>query len=99
MLDHSAKPTILIVEDEVGPRNALQIILRPFYNLYSVDNGHDALRVLQDHTIDLITLDVKLPDQSGLEVLKQVKSQHRDVEVVIITGYVFRIGDIDLLVR
>ena len=87
MLDHSAKPTILIVEDEVGPRNALQIILRPFYNLYSVDNGHDALRVLQDHTIDLITLDVKLPDQSGLEVLKRVKSQHRDVEVVIITGY------------
>ena len=84
---HSLKPTILIVEDEVGPRNALQIILRPFYNLHSVDNGHEALRVLQNHTIDLITLDVKLPDQSGLDVLKQVKSQHRDIEVVIITGY------------
>ncbi|HKN88578.1 MAG TPA: HD domain-containing phosphohydrolase [Nitrospiraceae bacterium] len=87
MLAHSDKPTILIVEDEVGPRNALQIILRPFYNLHSVDNGHEALRVLQDYPIDLITLDVKLPDQSGLEVLKQVKSQHSDVEVVIITGY------------
>ncbi|MDQ6734803.1 MAG: response regulator [Nitrospirota bacterium] len=87
MLAHSVKPTILIVEDEVGPRNALQIILRPFYNLHSVDNGHEALRVLHDHTIDLITLDVKLPDQSGLDVLKQVKSQHRDVEVIVITGY------------
>lgn len=87
MLAHSDKPTILIVEDEVGPRNALQIILRPFYNLHSVDNGHEALRVLQDHTIDLVTLDVKLPDQSGLEVLKHVKSQHPDIEVVVITGY------------
>jgi putative two-component system response regulator len=84
---HSHKPTVLIVEDEVGPRNALQIILRPFYNLHSVDNGHEALRVLQDHTIDLITLDIKLPDQSGLAVLKYVKSQHRDIEVVVITGY------------
>ena len=87
MLADSAKRTLLIVEDEVGPRNALQIILRPFYHLHSVDNGRDALRVLQDHPIDLITLDVKLPDQSGLEVLKQVKSQHPDVEVIIITGY------------
>jgi len=87
MLVHSAKPTILIVEDEVGPRNALQIILRPFYNLHSVDTGQEALHVLQDHTIDLITLDVKLPDQSGLDVLKQVKSRHPDVEAVVITGY------------
>jgi putative nucleotidyltransferase with HDIG domain len=81
------KPTILIVEDEVGPRNALQIILRPFYNLHCVDNGHAALRILQEHSIDLITLDVKLPDQSGLEVLQQVKARHHEVEVVVITGY------------
>jgi putative two-component system response regulator len=84
---HPSKPTILIVEDEAGPRNALQIILRPFYNLHSVDNGHAALRVLQEEPIDLITLDVKLPDQSGLEVLQQVKSRHHEVEVVVITGY------------
>ncbi len=77
----------MIVEDEVGPRNALQIILRPFYNLHTADNGQSALRLLQEQRIDLITLDVKLPDQSGLDVLQQVKVQHHDVEVVVITGY------------
>ena len=87
MMHHCPKPTILIVEDEVGPRNALQIILRPFYNIHSVDNGHAALRILQEHKVDLITLDVKLPDQSGLEVLQQVKAQYHEVEVVVITGY------------
>ena len=35
----SSKPTILIVEDEAGPREALKLILRPFYNLHSVDSA------------------------------------------------------------
>jgi putative nucleotidyltransferase with HDIG domain len=87
MMPLCTKPTVLIVEDEVGPRNALQIILRPFYNLHSVDSGQAALRILEEHTVDLITLDVKLPDQSGLQVLQQVKARYHDVEVVVITGY------------
>lgn len=84
---HSSKPAILIVEDEIGPRNALQIILRPFYNIHTVDCGHAALRVLAQEQIDLVTLDIKLPDQNGLDVLQQIKTHHPDVEVVIITGY------------
>jgi putative nucleotidyltransferase with HDIG domain len=87
MMHPGSKRTILIVEDEVGPRNALQIILRPFYNLHTADNGQAALRILKEHTIDLITLDVKLPDQSGLEVLQQVKARYHEVEAVVITGY------------
>src|SRR2546422_5599898 len=35
----SSRPTILIVEDEAGPREALKLILRPFYNLHSVDSA------------------------------------------------------------
>ena len=84
---HFPKPTILIVEDEIGPRNALQIILRPFYQIHTVENGHEALRVLEEERIDLVTLDIKLPDQNGLEVLQQLKTHHQDVEVVVITGY------------
>jgi len=81
------RPTILIVEDEVGPRNALQVILRPFYNLQTVDNGREALEILKEERIDLITLDMKLPDRYGLDLLQQVKAEHQDVEVVVITGY------------
>jgi putative two-component system response regulator len=82
-----AKPTILIVEDEVGPRNALKVILRPFYNLHAVDTGQAALRVIKEHHIDLVTLDLKLPDRQGVNLLQEIKCERDDVEVIIITGY------------
>lgn len=81
------KPSVLIVEDEIGPRNALQLILRPFYHIHSVDSGHEALRLLAQEHVDLVTLDIKLPDQNGLDVLQQIKLHHQEVEVVVITGY------------
>ena len=83
----AAKPTILIVEDELGPRNALQVILRPFYNLRTVDSGNAAMQALKEAPVDLITLDMKLPDQHGLDVLQQIKTDHQDVAVIVITGY------------
>jgi putative two-component system response regulator len=81
------QPTILIVEDEVGPREALKMILRPFFNLYSVDSADVALQVLKEQPIDVVTLDLKLPGRQGMEVLKEIKRVHEDVEVIIITGY------------
>src|ERR687894_443855 len=87
MFKEDEKPTILIVEDELGPRNALKVILRPFYNLQAVDNGHAAIRALKESTIDLVTLDMRLPDRQGMDILQQIKAEHDDVEVVIITGY------------
>ncbi|MER3424047.1 MAG: hypothetical protein C4293_13275 [Nitrospiraceae bacterium] len=86
MPDSPQKPTILIVEDEVGPRNALKVILRPFYNLQSVDNGHAALRAIKEEHIDLITLDMKLPDRHGMDLLQAIRAERDDVEVIIITG-------------
>jgi putative nucleotidyltransferase with HDIG domain len=83
----SPKPTILIVEDEAGPREALKIILRPFFNLYSVDNPEVAMQVLREQKIDLVTLDLKLPGRQGTELLQEIKAEQEDVEVVIITGY------------
>ncbi|MFQ5991809.1 MAG: HD domain-containing phosphohydrolase [Nitrospiraceae bacterium] len=81
------KPTILIVEDEEGPRNALKVILRPFYNIHMVDSGEAALLAFRQQTVDLVTLDLKLPDRHGVELLQEMKHQREDVEIIIITGY------------
>ena len=82
-----AKPTILIVEDEPGPRAAYKVILRPFYNLYLAESAEGAADLLKDHKIDLVILDLKLGGRHGMEFLKDMKRQHEDVEVIIITGY------------
>lgn len=85
--DESPKPSVLIVEDEAGPREALKMILRPFFNLYSVDNTDVAIQVLHEQKIDLVTLDLKLPRRQGMDLLQQIKREREDVEVIIITGY------------
>ena len=83
----SSKPTILIVEDEAGPREALKLILRPFYNLHSVDSAEAALHLLKEQAIDLVTLDLKLPGKQGAELLQDIKRDYEHVEVIVITGY------------
>lgn len=81
------KPTILIVEDEEGPRNALRIILRPFFELAITSSRQEALQALLAQPIDLVTLDLKLPDGHGLDLFHAIKRARRGVEIVIITGY------------
>ncbi len=81
------KPSILVVDDEAGPRDALRVILRPFFEIHTAENAHAALRALKEHHIDLITLDQKLPDRQGIDLLQDIKHEHAEVEVIIITGY------------
>jgi len=81
------KPTVLIVDDEAAPRAALTQILKQDFNILTADDGGSALTVINDHGVDLITLDLKLPDQSGSEVLKEIKRTHREIEVIMVTAY------------
>jgi CheY-like chemotaxis protein len=42
----------LVVEDELGPREAIRMILKPFYKLYTASNGEDAIQIVQNQNID-----------------------------------------------
>ena len=81
------KPTLLVIDDETGPRDALRVILRPFFNIQTAESASAAIDVLNSQPIDLITLDQKLPDRQGMDLLQDIKHDHADVEVIIITGY------------
>jgi putative nucleotidyltransferase with HDIG domain len=83
----SPKPNILVVEDEVGSRDAIRMILSPFNTVYTAENGQKALEILAEREIDLVTLDLKLPGLNGAELLREIKKQKPNVEAVIITGY------------
>lgn len=82
-----SKGTILVVDDEIGPRESLKMILKPFYKIETAENGIKALEILQEKEIDLVTLDLKMPGPNGGEVLKEIKHKNPDIEVLIITGY------------
>ncbi len=81
------RPSVLVVDDELGPRESLRMILKPSCEVSTAENGAAALRFLEKHTVDLITLDLKMPGLSGMEVLEKVRQRDPDVMVIIVTGY------------
>ncbi|TMQ30918.1 MAG: response regulator [Nitrospirae bacterium] len=83
--DH--KPTVLIVDDEAAPRAALTQILRQDFHILTAENARAALAVLDDHGVDLVTLDLKLPDCSGSDLLNDIKRTHTEIEVIMVTAY------------
>lgn len=79
--------SVLVVDDEVGPRESLKMILKPFYHVYTAENGSDALALMKVHKIDLVTLDLKMPGIHGTEVLQAIRRDHNETDVVIVTGF------------
>ncbi len=78
--------SVLIVDDEIGPRESLRMILKPLYNVHTAENGYEALRFLRREEIDLVTLDLRMPGITGIDLLKEIRKLKNDAEVVIISG-------------
>jgi len=83
----ASKPNILVVDDEMGPRESLKMILNPYYNVLVADRGAQAIEMLKQYPVDLVTLDLKMPGLTGINVLEKVKAHDPDIEAIIITGY------------
>jgi DNA-binding NtrC family response regulator len=81
------KKSVLIVDDEASVREALRQILKPDYEVHTAADGDEALQCIRRERIDLVTLDLKMPKMSGIEVLREIKKIREDVEVIIITAY------------
>lgn len=82
------KGRILIVDDEQGIRDLLIIEFQKLgYKVFSAVNGEDAISKLQTEKVDIIISDMKMPKVDGLDLLKIVKDQSPETEVIIITGY------------
>jgi len=79
--------SVLIVDDELGPRESLRMILKPISNVYTAENGEKALEFIRQEPVNLVTLDLKMPGIPGIEVLKEIKGYNPDIEVIVLTGY------------
>lgn len=81
------KGTILIVDDEIGPRESLKLTLGPTYHLLDASDGFEALQIIRERRVDLVTLDLRMPQMDGMVVLMAIKKYNPKIEVLIITGY------------
>ncbi len=81
------KGKILIIDDELGPREAMRMILKDYYDTKTASSGAEALEYLSSNQSDLILVDIKMPDMDGITVLKEIKKLNSDTEVVMVTAY------------
>jgi DNA-binding NtrC family response regulator len=74
------------VDDEPGARESLEVILEDDYHVLSVGSGQEALKTLQQKPINLILLDVNMPDMDGLTVLRKIKEQDEEIDVIMVSA-------------
>ena len=78
---------VLVVDDEQGPREAMKMILKDTYQVMTEDNATKAMERIIKGDIDIVALDIKIPNINGLELLQNIKKTAPDVEVFLITGF------------
>ncbi|MFC1563581.1 response regulator [candidate division KSB1 bacterium] len=79
---------ILVVDDELNIcNNCEKILSAEGFSVYSVHNGNECLKIINEIKYDIILLDLKLPDFDGIELLKYIRDESPDSLVIIITGY------------
>src|SRR5436190_23139017 len=92
----TSRGEIWIVDDEESIRRFVsQGLLAEGYAVSTASSGGEALRMLEANPPDVLLLDLRLPDMTGLEVLAQARARHPELAVSLLTAY----GDIDSAVE
>lgn len=80
------KATVLVIDDEIGVRESFKMLLKDTYNVLFAASGEEALDVFTKNSVDLILLDILLPDVDGLQLLKELKTMDPETEVIMVTA-------------
>lgn len=88
--------TILLVDDEEDIRDVVGISLTDFgYDVYEAANGDAALRLFREISPPIVLTDIKMPGLDGIGLLRRIKNENPDTEVIMLTGH----GDMDLAIK
>src|SRR5258708_2886728 len=83
----NAKPLIGIVDDERNIQATLAAILeRRGYAAVSAFTGRQGLQIIAEHSLDVLLLDLGLPDGEGLDLLKTIRQEHPQLPIIVVTA-------------
>jgi len=79
--------TLLIVDDDEGPRRSLEVVFRNVYHVLAASSGIEALELIKQHPIDVAILDIRMAGMTGIELLEKLKAADPSIEAMMLTGY------------
>lgn len=90
------KEKILLVDDDADICKVLSISLTDIgYRVHTAGNGEEAYRIFKQVKPSIVLTDIKMPIMNGIELLRKIKSQYPETEVIMISGH----GELDLAIK
>jgi diguanylate cyclase (GGDEF)-like protein len=89
---------ILVVDDEEHVRQSFRKLLKDLeYECKTARDGVEALRQIKKQSFDIVITDIRMPKMDGMSLLKEIKGQHQDIDVIVITGYDMEYSYVDVI--
>ena len=81
------RPRVLIVEDQIGPRESLKLVLSSAYTVIVAENGAEGLEQFEKWSPELVVSDIRMPRMNGIDFMRRLKQRSPDTPFIILTGY------------
>jgi signal transduction histidine kinase len=78
---------ILVIDDDVGPRESLRILLKNEYEIVLADHVDQGMQLLREVKPDVVIMDIRMPGKSGIDGLRELRQIDPLVSVIMLTGY------------
>src|SRR3982751_4174883 len=80
-------PQILVIDDEIGPRESLRMLLKTDYQVHTADCVDAGLKLLREKKPDTIVMDIRMPGMTGIEGLRKIREIDPHLSVIMLTGF------------
>lgn len=79
--------TVLVIDDELGPRESIRMVLKNQYKVLCASSVDEGLGLFNSNRPDTVIIDLRMPNKNGITGLREIRSIDPDVSVIILTGY------------
>ena len=87
MIVAAETPQVLVIDDEIGPRESLRMLLKPNYQVHTADCVEAGLKLLKEKQPDTIVMDIRMPGVNGIEGLRKIREIDPHLSVIMLTGF------------
>src|SRR5215471_3796869 len=87
MIANAELPQVLVIDDEMGPRESLRMLLKPAYQVHTAESVEKGLQLLSEKKPDAIVMDIRMPGMTGIEGLRRIRQIDPHLSVIMLTGF------------